>query len=111
MSFHFDGCMRQTWSRRSLRMLRRLRAFIKQRKTAGIAADKLKSVQFGCNRTEFPDEFEKYYQMWNKGKYRYVEQQRICRRIIPLFIADIWGIRRYVITIVLKYRLFAAHHL
>ena len=44
------------------------RAFIKQRQAEGIAAAKLKGVQFGCKRTELPDEFEKYYQLWNKGE-------------------------------------------
>ena len=44
------------------------RAFIKQRQAEGIAAAKLKGVQFGCKKTELPDEFEKYYHMWNKGE-------------------------------------------
>ena len=44
------------------------RAFIKQRQAEGIAAAKLKGVQFGCKRTELPDEFEKYYQLWSKGE-------------------------------------------
>ena len=44
------------------------RAFIKQRQAEGIAAAKLKGVQFGCKRIELPDEFEKYYQLWNKGE-------------------------------------------
>lgn len=44
------------------------RAFIKQRQAEGIAAAKLKGVQFGCKRTELPDEFEKYFQMWSKGE-------------------------------------------
>ena len=44
------------------------RAFIKQRQAEGIAAAKLKGVQFGCKRTELPSEFEKYYQLWSKGE-------------------------------------------
>lgn len=44
------------------------RAFIKQRQAEGIAAAKLKGVQFGCKRTELPDEFEEYYQLWSKGE-------------------------------------------
>lgn len=44
------------------------RAFIKQRQAEGIAAAKLKGVQFGCKKTELPDEFEEYYQLWCKGK-------------------------------------------
>ena len=44
------------------------RAFIKQRQAEGIAAAKLKGVQFGCKKTELPDEFEKYYHMWNEGE-------------------------------------------
>ena len=44
------------------------RAFIKQRQAEGIAAAKLKGVQFGCKKTELPDEFEKYYQLWSKGE-------------------------------------------
>lgn len=44
------------------------RAFIKQRQAEGIAAAKLKGVQFGCKRTELPDEFEEYYQLWCKGE-------------------------------------------
>ena len=44
------------------------RAFIKQRQAEGIAAAKLKGVRFGCQKTELPEEFGKYYQMWNEGK-------------------------------------------
>ncbi len=44
------------------------RVFIKQRQAEGIAAAKLKGVRFGCKKTELPDEFEKYYQLWSKGE-------------------------------------------
>lgn len=44
------------------------RAFIKQRQAEGIAAAKLKGVRFGCQRTELPKEFEKYYQLWSEGE-------------------------------------------
>ena len=44
------------------------RAFIRQRQAEGIAAAKLKGVQFGCMKAELPEEFEKYYQMWSEGK-------------------------------------------
>ena len=44
------------------------RAFIKQRQAEGIAAAKLKGVQFGCKKTGLPKEFEKYYHMWLEGK-------------------------------------------
>lgn len=44
------------------------RAFIKQRQAEGIAAAKLKGVQFGCKRIEVPEEFEKYYRMWCQGE-------------------------------------------
>ncbi len=44
------------------------RAFIRQRQAEGIAAAKLKGVQFGCSRIELPEEFEKYYRMWSEGK-------------------------------------------
>ncbi len=44
------------------------RAFIRQRQAEGIAAAKLKGVRFGCQRTELPEEFEKYFQIWNEGE-------------------------------------------
>ena len=44
------------------------RIFIKQRQAEGIAAAKLKGVKFGCQKKELPEEFEKYYRMWDDGK-------------------------------------------
>ena len=44
------------------------RDFIKQRQAEGIAAAKLKGVQFGCKRIEPPEEFEYYFQLWREKK-------------------------------------------
>ncbi len=44
------------------------RAFIRQRQAEGIAAAKAHGVQFGCKKSEVPREFEKYCQMWERGK-------------------------------------------
>ena len=44
------------------------RAFIKQRQAEGIAAAKQKGIQFGCRKKDVPDEFQKYYQLWNEEK-------------------------------------------
>lgn len=44
------------------------RTFIKQRQAEGIAAAKLKGVKFGCRKKDVPEEFEKYYRMWDDGK-------------------------------------------
>lgn len=40
------------------------RSFIKQRQAEGIAAAKSRGVQFGVRRKELPDNFEKYYKLW-----------------------------------------------
>jgi DNA invertase Pin-like site-specific DNA recombinase len=44
------------------------RAFIKQRQAEGIIAAKNRGVKFGCRKSEVPEEFEKYYQMWIEGR-------------------------------------------
>lgn len=44
------------------------RSFIKQRQAAGIAAAKSRGVKFGCEKKELPDQFEKYYLLWEKGE-------------------------------------------
>ena len=44
------------------------RAFIRQRQAEGIALAKANGVKFGCQRLEIPDEFEKYYEMWEHGE-------------------------------------------
>lgn len=44
------------------------RSFIKQRQAEGIAAAKKRGVRFGCHKVEMPEDFEKYYNMWNEGK-------------------------------------------
>lgn len=44
------------------------RAFIKQRQAEGIAVAKQKGIKFGCRKKEVPEEFEKYYLQWRKGK-------------------------------------------
>ena len=40
------------------------RSFIKQRQAEGIAAAKSRGVKFGVRRKELPDNFEKYYKLW-----------------------------------------------
>ncbi len=44
------------------------RAFIKQRQAEGIRAAKNRGVQFGCQKKELPDEFEKFYRLWKGGE-------------------------------------------
>lgn len=44
------------------------RTFIRQRQAEGIAAAKLRGVQFGCKKIELPEGFEEYYKMWDVGK-------------------------------------------
>ena len=44
------------------------RNFIKQRQAEGIAAAKMKGVQFGCRKSDLPKGFEKYCRMWIDGK-------------------------------------------
>ena len=44
------------------------RAFIKQRQAEGIAAAKMRGVQFGCQKIDLPEMFEEYYKMWRDGK-------------------------------------------
>ena len=57
------------------------RAFIKQRQAEGIAAAKLKGVQFGCKRTELPDKFEKYYQLWCNGE---ISLRKACQAVVGI---------------------------
>lgn len=44
------------------------RSFIKQRQAEGIAAAKIRGVKFGCQKSELPDGFEQYFQMWRDGR-------------------------------------------
>lgn len=44
------------------------RSFIKQRQAEGIAAAKVRGVKFGCEKSELPEQFEKYFQMWVAGE-------------------------------------------
>lgn len=44
------------------------RSFIKQRQAEGIAAAKQRGARFGCKKTELPENFEAYYQLWTDGK-------------------------------------------
>jgi DNA invertase Pin-like site-specific DNA recombinase len=44
------------------------RAFIKQRQAEGIAAAKRKGIHFGAQKKELPEDFERYYRLWNEGK-------------------------------------------
>ena len=44
------------------------RSFIRQRQAEGIAAAKQRGVHFGCKKNDIPDDFTKYYRLWNEGK-------------------------------------------
>jgi DNA invertase Pin-like site-specific DNA recombinase len=44
------------------------RTFIKQRQAEGIAAAKQKGIHFGVQKKEVPEDFERYYRLWNEGK-------------------------------------------
>jgi len=43
------------------------RSFIKQRQAEGISAAKARGVKFGCTKSELPENFEEYFQMWKNG--------------------------------------------
>lgn len=44
------------------------RTFIRQRQAEGIAAAKQRGIQFGCRKKDVPEEFEKYFMLWDEGK-------------------------------------------
>jgi len=44
------------------------RAFIRQRQAEGIEAAKQRGIRFGCKKKDVPEEFEKYYRLWDEGK-------------------------------------------
>lgn len=44
------------------------RNFIRQRQAEGIAVAKMNGVKFGCPKVTLPDEFEKYYVLWEQRK-------------------------------------------
>ncbi len=44
------------------------RSFIRSRQREGIAAAKARGVQFGRQKNEVPQEFQRYYRLWLQGK-------------------------------------------
>lgn len=44
------------------------RTFIRQRQAEGIAAAKQRGIQFGRQKKNMPDEFQKYYRLWCEEK-------------------------------------------
>lgn len=44
------------------------RDFIRQRQAEGIAIAKANGIQFGRKKTELPERFEIYFEMWKKGE-------------------------------------------
>lgn len=44
------------------------RTFIRNRQAEGIALAKEKGVQFGCQKKEIPEGFEKYYLLWKRSE-------------------------------------------
>lgn len=44
------------------------RSFIRQRQAEGIAVAKAKGVKFGPQKVEMPDNFELYFEKWQKGE-------------------------------------------
>ena len=44
------------------------RTLIKQRQAEGIASAKMRGVKFGVNRKDVPEEFSKYYRLYQEGK-------------------------------------------
>lgn len=44
------------------------RTFIRQRQAEGIAAAKQRGIRFGCKKKNVPEEFEKYFLLWNEGR-------------------------------------------
>lgn len=44
------------------------RSFIRSRQREGIAAAKARGVQFGRQKNEVPQEFQRYYRLWLQGE-------------------------------------------